>query len=474
MSERRYRLLFCLPTTQLSGGVKVIFEIATRMARAGHAVELFSYAGTPRWTSLDVPIVPAKNLEEITMARYDFVLVSNAFFLPLVLPLAGSTRVVFLAQDWESFHHADGTTYADFLSESPTFVALYQLPVPIIATSHAIQTLTRERAGRDTYYMPVGLDKSVFAPQPRKPTTPNKRVLMVGNYLMPYKGMRDGFEALRLLCREMPVQLVMVTQEKRSRQIFDAYEYPIEFQFCPTEAQMPAIYASCDVYMCTSWYEGLGLPALEAFRCGVPVVSTRTYGVSDYGVDDVNLLLARPNDPHDLCEKLRRLLSDAALANRLRDAAFKTVETAYDWDISERHFTEALRDIDTTYRGAGQVDPERMRALSLALEAEGNFTPIATYRRFHELATSFDTVSARIVNAGAAAPNDLADLRAVRDALRPFVANPKAEYYGAFKGLFDRAQLVVSLSDTTGFVTLLRTIVHRGHPSAPADAASLA
>ena len=37
---------------------------------------------------------------------------------------------------------------------------------------------------------------------------------------------------------------------------------------------MPAIISSCDAYCCTSWYEGLGLPAIEAFRCGVPVVST--------------------------------------------------------------------------------------------------------------------------------------------------------------------------------------------------------
>jgi glycosyltransferase involved in cell wall biosynthesis len=473
--SRKYRLLFCLPTTQLSGGVKVIFEVANRLARLGHVVELFSYAGAPRWTSLEAPIIPEKDLADIDMSRYDYVLVSNAFFLPLVLPLAASARVIFFSQDWESFHHSTGgVRYEDFVAESETFVALYQLPVPIIAISRAVQSLVRERAGRDAYHMPVGLNKSVFAPQPRKPATPHKRVLMVGNYLMPYKGMRDGFEALRLVSRDTPVQLVMVTQEKRSRSIFDAYDYPIEFRFCPTEDQMPSIYASCDAYMCTSWYEGLGLPALEAFRCGVPVVSTRTYGVSDYGVDDENLLLARPNDSVDLAEKLTRLLNDNQLADRLRARAFATVATDYDWDISVERFLHAMAAIDATYTGAGDVDEAAMRALSKALEDEGNFTPIETYRRFDALGAELAAVSETIVAAGAASPDAVARLRGVRDALKPYVANTRTEYYGAFKGLFDRAQLIVSLSDSEGFVHYLRTILHRGRPSAPADASSLA
>jgi len=134
----------------------------------------------------------------------------------------------------------------------------------------------------------------------------------------------------------------------------------------------------------------------------------------------------------------------------------------------------ALDEIDATYHGAGDVDPAAMRALSLALEEEGNFTPNATYRRFHELGAEVNAVSVAIVAAGHASPEAVAALRAARDALRPYVANPRAEYYGAFKGLFDRTQLIVSLSDADGFVAYLRTILQRGRPSAPADAAPLA
>jgi glycosyltransferase involved in cell wall biosynthesis len=470
MTDRRYRLLFCLPTTALSGGVKVIFEISNRLIDAGHSVDLFSYAGPPKWTSPKARLIEARNIADIDTDQYDFILVSNAFFLPLVLPYVRRARVVFFSQDWESFHHARGPTYADFVEESPTFVSLYQLPVPIIATSRAICTLVKERAGRDAYYMPVGLNKSVFTRQPRKPPTPRKRVLLVGNYLMPYKGMRDGLEALRTLSDELPIELVLVTQEYRERAVLETAGCPIELHFCPTEPEMPAIIASCDAYCCTSWYEGLGLPALEAFRCGVPVVSTRTFGVSDYGVDEHNLLLANPNSPSDLARQLRRLLTDSDLADRLRTAAFATVEHDYDWDVSHRAISAALSDIDRSYAGAGPIDRDAMLALSARLEAEGHFTPIETFRAFYRL--SAEAVGAyRAMSEARTAPADaVATLQRVRDELRAFVANPSAEYYAAFKAEYDRCQLVLNLADDSRFPQYLDALLAHGQRRATAPA----
>ena len=144
-----------------------------------------------------------------------------------------------------------------------------------------------------------------------------------------------------MLAAEMPVELVIATQERRSRAFFDDLPFPVELHFCPGEATMAEIMASCDGYCCTSWYDGLGLPGLECFCCGVPVVSTRTYGVMDYGVDEENLLLARPNDPGDLCRQLRRVLQDTSLADRLRDGGARTVASAYDWPTSVRRFKKS-------------------------------------------------------------------------------------------------------------------------------------
>lgn len=466
------RLLFCLPTSALSGGVKVIFELANQLSEIGQPVDIFSFAGSPKWFPLKANLIEAKDFEAIDMAAYDFVLVSNAFMIPMVLPLLSGSRCILFCQDYESFHHAGGKTFDDFISDSPSFTEIYQLPIPIICISRPVQSLLRERVDRESFYLPMGLNKNVFAPQARKPPTEFKRVLMVGNYLMPYKGMKDGFAGLTKLSAEIPVQLVLVTQESRGRGIFDELKFPIELHFCPTEDRMPEIIASCDVYCCTSWYEGLGLPALEAFRCGVPVISTRTYGVLDYGIDEVNLLLARPNDPQDLYEKLRRLLSDDSLAERLRQEGFKSTEQRYDWSTSAQIFIEHVNDIDLSYKGAGRVDPIEMKRLLDNMEREGNLTPISIYRRFQELDAALKTLTQRMLREEHPSAESLKELSSYRDELRSYLANENAEYYDAFKAKYDWCQVILGLKDNVRFNEYLELMIKRGQGREPRTTSS--
>src|SRR4051794_9352697 len=306
------RFLFCLPTSQVGGGVKVVLELADRLVDGGEDVDVFSYAGPPAWRTPRARFLPTRDLEAVDFGAYDVVVAANAVLVPLLLPRLGTARCVFLAQDYESFHHASGSDYADFIAETPEMAALYRLLVPIVATSRPLVEIIAARTGRTPRYMPVGVDKTVFREQPRREPDPGarRRVLLVGNYLMPYKGMADARAALEQVDAEIPVELVVVTQEHRGRSFFDACPYPVELHFCPTDADVPGIMGSCDVYCCASWYEGLGLPAIEAFHCGTPVVSTRTLGVAEYARDGENLLLAEPAAPDDLAAKLRAVLGD--------------------------------------------------------------------------------------------------------------------------------------------------------------------
>lgn len=472
MTEKQYRFLFCVPTTQLSGGVKVIFALTDRLVDAGHKVDLFSYANSPEWYNQKARLVESKDISEVDMSRYDFVVVSNAVFIPMVLPLLGNARCVFLAQDYESFHHSTNTTYESFLAESPAFKALYSLPVPIIATSRPIVRLIKERIGKTAYHLPLGLNKQVFHPQPRATLSDRKRVLLVGNYLMPYKGMRDGLDALEKLARDIDVELVLITQEERGRKIFDSYSFPKEVHFCPSESDIPAIIASCDAYCCTSWYEGFGLPALEAFCCGTPVVSTRTLGVDDYGEDGKNLLLANPNDPDDLEDKLRTVLTDSALAERLVEGGFETVRGRYDWATSLDAFMRAIADIDAVYTGAGELDSAYLYRLLDELEGEGSLTPIEIYREFHRLDQELTRVADDL--AGERPANgQIGKLAAIRDDLGQYVANERTQYYSAFKAKYDLCRLLIELAGSADRVHIKRLINPLKGANAPTNATAL-
>jgi glycosyltransferase involved in cell wall biosynthesis len=446
VTRDRYRFLFCIPTTQLSGGVKVVLTLAERMANAGHRADIFSWANLPEWYDLQVSLLAEKDIAAVDMTQYDFVVVSNAILIPMVLPYVKTARCVFLALDYEAFHHSSDRRFESFLEDSPVFKELYSLPVPIVATSIPIQRLVQDRIRKRAYLMPPGLNKDVFKPQQRQLREERKRILLVGNYLMPYKGMSDGLEALDLLSKELPVELVLITQEERGRRFFDSRSWPIEIHFCPAEADVPRIMSTCDVYCCTSWYEGLGLPALEAFCCGTPVVSTRSVGVDDYAEDGKNLLLADPNDPLDLARQLRRVLTDPVLSARLVEGGFKTVRARYDWSASDTTFLDAIADIDANYAGAGDVDPACMQSYIDTLERSGSFTPIEVFREFQTLAWRLESVGGEIAD-GSATSTQLEQLADLRDGLARFLHNERAQYYDAFKAKFDFCQLLLSCAE---------------------------
>jgi glycosyltransferase involved in cell wall biosynthesis len=85
---------------------------------------------------------------------------------------------------------------------------------------------------------------------------------------------------------------------------------------CITDAELRALYehASCLVY--PSFYEGFGLPPLEAMACGCPVVVSRAASLPEVCGDAA--VYCDPHDAGDIAGAIRRVLSDSALQQDLR------------------------------------------------------------------------------------------------------------------------------------------------------------
>ena len=72
--------------------------------------------------------------------------------------------------------------------------------------------------------------------------------------------------------------------------------------------------------MLPSYWEGQSLVLQEALRAGVPIVATRVGGIPRHTGEDAALLVP-PGDPQALAGAVRSVLTDQALAARLRAAA---------------------------------------------------------------------------------------------------------------------------------------------------------
>jgi glycosyltransferase involved in cell wall biosynthesis len=103
------------------------------------------------------------------------------------------------------------------------------------------------------------------------------------------------------------------------------------------------LYRSADAMLNPSLVDNMPISVLEAFASGVPVVSTNVGGVPFIAQDGRNALLVPPSDPQACAAALERVLTDAALAERLARVALEDAET-YAWvRVKELWLTEYRR-----------------------------------------------------------------------------------------------------------------------------------
>lgn len=94
--------------------------------------------------------------------------------------------------------------------------------------------------------------------------------------------------------------------------------------------------------------EGIPVALMEAMAAGVPVISTSITGIPELVIAEQTGLLVPPRDSAALAIAIERLLGDADLRVRLREAAYQKVRNEFHLDSNareiERHLWDAIQD----------------------------------------------------------------------------------------------------------------------------------
>jgi len=98
--------------------------------------------------------------------------------------------------------------------------------------------------------------------------------------------------------------------------------------------------AEADIFVRPSRTEGLGSSFLEAMGAGLPVVGTPVGGIPDFLKNGETGLFCKVDDPKDLAEKIKKLITDETLANRIAENGRCLVLEKYDWDDIARKMKE--------------------------------------------------------------------------------------------------------------------------------------
>ncbi|HEY0097612.1 MAG TPA: glycosyltransferase family 1 protein [Pyrinomonadaceae bacterium] len=99
------------------------------------------------------------------------------------------------------------------------------------------------------------------------------------------------------------------------------------------ERDLPALYTGALCFVYPSYFEGFGLPPLEAMSCGAPVIAGDRTSLPEV-VGDAGLLV-NPFDTDAIGESLARLIDDEELRTRLRQRGLERA-ALFDWRDTAR------------------------------------------------------------------------------------------------------------------------------------------
>jgi glycosyltransferase involved in cell wall biosynthesis len=115
---------------------------------------------------------------------------------------------------------------------------------------------------------------------------------------------------------------------------------------------VPALLASCDLFVLPSLFEGLPLSILEAMAAGKPVIATAVPGTREVVREGETGLLFPPGDAPALARAITTVLTDRGLASRLGRAGQARARQEFSAEMMARQveavYSEVLRSASAT------------------------------------------------------------------------------------------------------------------------------
>lgn len=352
--------------TGLTGGVRVLLEIANRLVERGHEVTITSLGSENdhRWFPLKARTVYVKVPIYMQVIRYGMrKYLKNEWFdsypqseikmLTKAIPEDIDINVAtFCFTAYAVFASEKGIPFYHMQHYEPLFFddrflkklaeGTYFLPLNKIVNSIWLKNLMKEKYGYDLPIINPGINHDVFYPREVERNDNKLRVVAFGKQTR-WKGFPELLKAMEIVMKERKdVEFIVYGAKKPD------YPSKVPYRFLEriSDEELAKLYSSADVFVSASWYESFPLPPIEAMACGAPVVTTR-YGTEDYAFHEKNALVVPPKDPKALAQAILRLLDDEDLREQFRKEGPKTAKQ-FTWDKTvdkvEKLFKKALKE----------------------------------------------------------------------------------------------------------------------------------
>lgn len=309
------RIAYVLPSPELSGGNKVVFQHVHLLRDLGHEVVVLGQGPPPDWTRLSAPYHdyttgrPELPAQDLVVATY-WPTIHRACELAL-------GPVAHFCQGYEG----DLVHLASSLAE---IEAAYSVPVPALTVSPHLGRFLERRFGRPSRVAPPPVDPA-FRPAWRLRPRRRPWVALPGIFEAQVKDVPTALRAIERLRREGPgVRLLRYSvlplgDEERALAAPDVYLHRV------SPGEVARRVRRCDLLILPSReMEGFGLPVLEAMAAGVPVVASRIPSLEGFAEGAAELV--PPGDAGAFAAAARALLLSPPAWRRVRRRGLRRAE----------------------------------------------------------------------------------------------------------------------------------------------------
>jgi len=211
--------------------------------------------------------------------------------------------------------------------------------------------------------------KSAFATVSEKFGVQWPYILSVGD-LQPRKnqiGLIEAFSELMNHFPEFPHHLVLVGKPTWfAPKVYEAarlsgYAERIHFTGFVNDEDLLHLYNAAELFVFPSFYEGFGLPILEAQACGRAVACSNTSAMPE--VADSAALLFNPDSREELVRAMRDLLIDRELRERMERLGLKN-SSRFSWEKAARKTLEVYYEVAGKPRRKSRVNVRSAQAVS--------------------------------------------------------------------------------------------------------------
>jgi len=152
-------------------------------------------------------------------------------------------------------------------------------------------------------------------------------------HLADHKGHKYLIKATKILKEKAPLIRVIIVGEGPLRMELDKLVKQTHVEdmvfFLGFREDVPQILASLDLFVLSSYLEGMGSSILDAMASRLPVVATKTGGIPEVVVHGETGLLVPPKSRTALAKAMLRIYEDRELGNRLGHKGYEIVHQKF-------------------------------------------------------------------------------------------------------------------------------------------------